>query len=64
MAVGYTRSEYAVGGGLTEEQNEKLKKKLADNKDLFAWTVEDMLGIDPRVMSHRLSVCKEVKVFA
>ena len=29
---------------------------LRSNKDVFAWSHEDMLGIDPSVMLHRLNV--------
>jgi len=36
-------------------------KVLTENKDLFSWTSVDMLGIDPRVMCHRLSVCQDAK---
>jgi len=36
-----------VGRCLTKEENEKLRKKLKNNRDLFAWTVEDMPSIDP-----------------
>ena len=29
---------------------------LKDNRDVFAWSHEDMPGIDPSVMVHRLNV--------
>ena len=29
---------------------------LKDNRDVFGWSREDMLGIDPSVMVHRLNV--------
>ena len=29
---------------------------LKENQDVFAWSHEDMLGIDPSVMVHRLNV--------
>ena len=29
---------------------------LKDNQDVFAWSHEDMLGIDPSVMMHKLNV--------
>jgi len=31
-----------LGRGLSKEESEKLRKKLIDNRDLFAWTTEDM----------------------
>jgi len=35
---------------------EVLKKVLVENKYLFAWIVADMLGIDPRIISYKLSI--------
>jgi len=29
---------------------------LRDNRDIFTWSHEDMSGIDPSVMVHRLNV--------
>jgi len=49
---------------MTENEVQRVTKFLADNKDLFAWTAEDMPDIDPRVISHRLSVCKEARPIA
>jgi len=53
-----------LGRGMTESEVKRVTKLLADNRDLFAWMVEDMPGVDPRVMSHRLSVCKEARPVA
>ena len=43
---------------------------LKENKDVFAWSYKDMLGIDPSVMVHRLNVslsfpliCQKKQVF-
>jgi len=35
---------------------------LIDNADLFAWTAADMPGVSPDVITHRLSIYKEVKL--
>jgi len=51
----------SLGGGLITEEVDKMKKILGDNHDMFAWTVEDMSGIDLRIMSRNLVVCKEAK---
>ena len=32
------------------------------NIDVFAWSHEDMSGIDPRVITHRLNVCPSSKL--
>jgi len=53
-----------LGRGMTEDKVQMITKFLTDNRDLFAWTAEDMSGIDPRVMCHRLSVCKEAQPVA
>jgi len=53
-----------LGGAMTESKVKRVTKLLADNRDLFAWTAEDMPGVDPRVMSHRLSICKEARPVA
>jgi len=46
---------------MTVEEVEKITQLLTNNKELFVWTAEDMSGIDSRVMSHKLSVCKEAR---
>ena len=45
-----------VGAQLNEEDRKKLLSFLRKNKDVFAWTHEDMPGIDPRETSHKLNV--------
>ena len=44
---------------------EKIKKDLVQflkkNIDVFAWSHEDMPGIDPSVITHRLNVCPSSK---
>jgi len=39
----------------------KLIVVLRRNKYLFAWKVADIPGIDPEVISHKLSVCQGAK---
>jgi len=53
-----------IGVGMTDGEAKMIKQVLTDNKDLFTWTVEDMLGIDPRVMCHKLSICREARPVA
>ena len=52
----YTR----VGADL-EENSKDLVQFLKKNVDVFAWSHEDMLGIDPRVITHRLNVSPSFK---
>jgi len=35
-------------GDIAEVEVKKITQFLTDNRDLFAWTVKDMSGIDPR----------------
>ena len=36
--------------------HQELMAFLRDNQDVFAWSHEDMLGIDPSIMVHKLNV--------
>jgi len=50
-----------LGGSMTVGEVEKMKQVLTENKDLCTWIAEDMPGINPWVMSHKLLVCKEAQ---
>ena len=45
-----------VGSELAPQDQGKLVGFLKGNLDVFAWTHEDMEGISPDVMCHRLNV--------
>ena len=45
-----------VGGGLDPILKDKIVEFLKTNLDIFAWTYKDMLGIDNKVIEHRLNV--------
>lgn len=45
-----------IGSGLSTELREELVGFLSKNKDSFAWSAEDMSGIDPNIISHELHV--------
>ncbi|RDY02345.1 hypothetical protein CR513_14208, partial [Mucuna pruriens] len=45
-----------IGTVMTEEQEVDLIRCLQRNHDVLAWTPEDMPGIDPNFMNHRLSI--------
>ena len=45
-----------LGRGLALELRTQLADFLKANLDVFAWNHEDMVGIDPEVMSHRLNI--------
>ena len=50
-----------ISGSLPEELLKKLITLLRNNKDLFAWKPSDIPGIDPEVICHKLSVCREAR---
>lgn len=43
-----------VGGKYGSYIYHTLEECLKKHKDVFAWSVEDMLGIDPKVACHKL----------
>ena len=53
----YTR----VGAELEENTKKDFVQFLKKNVDVFAWSHEDMSGIDPRVITHRLNVSPSFK---
>ncbi|XP_057803119.1 uncharacterized protein LOC131018411 [Salvia miltiorrhiza] len=48
-----------IGAQLEPELREKLINFLSDYYDCFAWSHEDMTGIDPKIIVHRLQVAPE-----
>ena len=50
-----------VGADLEGRIKEDLVQFLRKNIDVFAWSHEDMPGIDPNVITHRLNVCPSSK---
>jgi hypothetical protein len=53
-----------VGAQLPADEKEKLVKFLRDHLDVFAWEHDEMPGIDPSIIEHRLNVdrnCRPVK---
>nr|XP_017221509.1 PREDICTED: uncharacterized protein LOC108198257 [Daucus carota subsp. sativus] len=45
-----------IGSKLSSEVRIKLTEFLKANLDVFAWSHEDMIGIDPAVMCHHLNI--------
>ena len=50
-----------IGIDLEGKIKEDLVQFLKKNIDVFAWSHEDMPGIDPSVITHRLNVCPSFK---
>ena len=53
------RRTIKIGASLSEHIKAKLITLLRDYKDVFAWSHEDMPGIDMKVISHYLSINPE-----
>ena len=51
-----------VGADLKEKTKQDLVRSLKKSTDVFAWSHEDMLGIDPSVITHRLNVYPSSKL--
>ena len=50
-----------IGSKLAEDLRSLLIHFLKHNKDVFAWMQEDMGGIDPAIITHRLNVSPSFK---
>ena len=50
-----------VGADLEEKTKKDLIRFLKKSIDVFAWSHEDMPGIDPSVITHHLNVCPSTK---
>jgi len=53
-----------LGISLGKEEAKIIRQVLVQNADMFAWMTEDMPGVDPEVMSHRLLVYKDARPIA
>ena len=51
-----------IGSRLAEDLRHLLIHFLKQNKDVFAWKQEDMGGIDPAIITHRLNVSPSFKL--
>ena len=50
-----------LGTGLESEERDVMTPILVGNIDLFAWSAANLLGVDPQVASHKLSIYKEAR---
>ncbi|GMP35086.1 hypothetical protein CsSME_00007686 [Camellia sinensis var. sinensis] len=48
-----------IGSMLSSEEHERLVALLKDFKDVFAWSYEDMPGIDPEIVQHQIPLNPE-----
>ena len=56
LEEGHLEKTTRIRANLPPQIKESLIQFLKSNKDIFAWSHEDMPGIDPFIISHKLSV--------
>ena len=64
LGVGKEKKEVKVGIGMTTLVRDELVALLRDYQDIFAWSYQDMPGLNPSIMQHRLPLnpsCSLVK---
>jgi hypothetical protein len=55
LEEGHPEKTTRIGANLPSQIKESLIQFLKSNKDVFAWSHEDMPDIDPSIISHKLS---------
>ncbi|CAN1298062.1 hypothetical protein LINPERPRIM_LOCUS23709, partial [Linum perenne] len=58
------RREVKIGGGLDPHEREQLIQLLTEYQDIFAWSYQDMPGLDERIVTHHLPMvegCRPIK---
>ena len=53
--------EVKIGSTLSSEEQKELTKLLKEFPEVFAWSYEDIPGIDPDIVQHRILTLLEVK---
>ena len=56
LVEGETTKMTKIGMTLSLEMRTRFVQFLKENLDIFAWSHEDMLGISPIVIEHKLNV--------
>ena len=64
LGVGEERKEVKVGTGMTTSVWDELVVLLQNYQDIFAWSYQDMPGLNPDNVQHRLPLnpgCSPIK---
>ena len=61
LVEGETTKTTRIGTTLSPKMRNRFVQFLKENLDVFAWNHEDMLGISPKVIQHKLSVDPKMK---
>ncbi|KAL0456597.1 UNVERIFIED_CONTAM: hypothetical protein Slati_0998900 [Sesamum latifolium] len=61
LVLGDPEKTTRIGSQIDETVREEVIKYLKRNMDVFAWTSQDLEGINPEVISHHLNIDPRVK---
>ena len=61
LAEGQVTKTTRIGTTLSPEMRVRLIQFLKENLDVFAWSHEDMPGITPEIIQHKLNVNPDKK---
>ncbi|KAL0458669.1 UNVERIFIED_CONTAM: hypothetical protein Slati_0494100 [Sesamum latifolium] len=61
LVLGDSEKTMRIGSQISETLRGEVIECLRRNLDVFAWTPQDLEGIDPRVISHHLNIDPHVK---
>ncbi|KAL0444399.1 UNVERIFIED_CONTAM: hypothetical protein Slati_2162600 [Sesamum latifolium] len=50
-----------IGSHMNEKTKEEIILCLQRNADIFAWTPQDLEGVDPKVITHHLNIDPSIK---
>ncbi|KAL0433507.1 UNVERIFIED_CONTAM: hypothetical protein Slati_2685000 [Sesamum latifolium] len=50
-----------IGSQMSEETKKEVVRCLQHNADIFAWTPQDLEGIEPKVITHYLNIDPSIK---
>jgi hypothetical protein len=53
--------EIRISSSLSQEEKQDLMELLKEFQEVFAWSYEDMLGIDPDIAQHRIPTLPKIK---
>jgi electron transfer flavoprotein alpha/beta subunit len=56
LCEGIVEQKVLLGSQLSDEQEKTLLKFLFNNKDVFAWSANDLCGVNRDVIEHSLNV--------
>ena len=52
----YENRSFQIGENMRQDERVDLLLTLVQNVDVFAWSLYDVLGVDPEFITHKLNV--------